>query len=634
MAFEAGFVDNLKSNISLFREISKYVKLKPSTAGKYLGCCPFHKEDTPSFYVVEKDGYYKCFGCGKSGDVISFYTDYFNTTFNEAVERIANENGIEIKQSKFLPQKPEEELEDEILHKMHEFCTTYFFNKLQGSQQALEYLKIKRRLTQETIVFFRLGYCPEGTDLTNQLIGFIKDQLVKHANVKLDINKILESSGLIYNKLPRLGGRIIFPISAKNASIIAFGGRVFKEQDIAVKRAKYINSPETAIFKKNNTLFNLANARLTSRKYIIVCEGYLDVIKLHQCGFDCAVAPMGTAINAMQIQLLLKLGKTVLFCLDSDDAGIAASFRSAKILFENIKIGQTVKFIALKNVKDVDEFLDRNSADLFENIIQNDCISLADFIWQNLRKDISFDNPDEVVKLESDIDVILASNTNKLIQKNYGIFFRNSIWRARTNKYVVKADAVRNDSKLEVMQKYLQGVVVTGMNPKVLQEIFPVETKIIEFLLKNFDYFLNQPDVFIEYSIDFLNPIVVAFYTCIERAIEEGGDVLVLKADFVAIFGNTQFGFEKILDVKSASALDLQDKSGDSTLVRPTKHVELAYQSLYLNHKLRLLQIKLQDVLKSQQNSGDVTAVISSLVQEMDDIKAQIQNVKQKALHA
>lgn len=345
-------VEEIRSGNDIVDVISGYVRLtkKGST---YFGLCPFHNEKTPSFSVSPNKQMYYCFGCGAGGNVITFLMEYENYTFPEALEVLATRIGIELpKQEMSVAQKQASDKRARLLEVNREAAKYYYtLLKSERGTRAHEYFK-NRGLSEETIKKFGLGYSDK-----------YSDDLYRYLRTKGYQDELLKDSGLMSIDEKRGGydkfwNRAMFPIMDVRGKVIGFGGRVMGEGE-----PKYLNSPETMIFDKSRNLYGLNFARSTKKSQILLCEGYMDVIALHQAGFDNAVAALGTAFTVGHANLLKRYTKEVYLTFDSDGAGIRAAMRAIPILKE---AGIMSKVINMKPYKDPDEFIKGLGAEAYE----------------------------------------------------------------------------------------------------------------------------------------------------------------------------------------------------------------------------------------------------------------------------
>lgn len=350
-------VEEIRSGNDIVDVISGYVRLtkKGST---YFGLCPFHNEKTPSFSVSPNKQMYYCFGCGAGGNVITFLMEYENYTFPEALEVLANRIGIELPKQEMTAEQRKASDKRARLLEVNKEAAKYFYTLLRSERgtRAHEYFR-NRGLSEETIKKFGLGYSDK-----------YSDDLYRYLRSKGYEDELLKDSGLISIDEKRGGhdkfwNRAMFPIMDVRGKVIGFGGRVMGDGE-----PKYLNSPETMIFDKSRNLYGLNLARTTKKKQILLCEGYMDVIALHQAGFDNAVAALGTAFTVGHANLLRRYTKEVYLTFDSDGAGIRAAKRAIPILKE---AGIAAKVINMQPYKDPDEFIKALGAEAYEERIKN-----------------------------------------------------------------------------------------------------------------------------------------------------------------------------------------------------------------------------------------------------------------------
>ena len=365
-------IEEIRSRNDIVDVISGYVRLQKK-GSTYFGLCPFHNEKTPSFSVSGNKQMYYCFGCGAGGNVITFLMDYENYTFKEALEYLGQRAGIELpKQEMTAQERAQSDRRSRILE-INKVAAKYFYAQLRMEQgkHAMAYLT-GRKLTPETMRKFGLGYSNKFSD---DLYRYLRQQGYE--------DEILKDSGLVTIDEKRGGydkfwNRAMFPIMDANHRVIGFGGRVMGEGE-----PKYLNSPETMVFDKSRNLYGLNFARSSRRRQMLLCEGYMDVIALHQAGFDNAVASLGTAFTPGHANLLKRYTKEVLLTFDSDGAGIKAALRAIPILKE---AGLTARVINMKPYKDPDEFIKALGAEAYQERIdqaQNSFLFEVSVLEQN-----------------------------------------------------------------------------------------------------------------------------------------------------------------------------------------------------------------------------------------------------------
>ena len=352
MRYSDDIIEEVRMKNDIVDVISQYVKLTRK-GSSYFGLCPFHNEKTPSFSVTPSKQMYYCFGCGAGGNVYNFIMEYENYSFGEALSHLADRAGVELPKIEYSREAREKAEQRAALLEINKLAAQYFYYQLrrEGGKTAYGYLT-GRGLSEETIRKFGLGYSDK-----------YSDDLYKYLKGKDYSDELLRESGL-FNVDERRGmydkfwNRVIFPIMDVNNRVIGFGGRVMGDG-----KPKYLNSPETKIFDKSRNLYGLNVARTTRKNYLILCEGYMDVIAMHQAGFTNAVASLGTALTSGHASLVKRYTKEVLLLYDSDGAGIRAALRAIPILRE---AGVTSRVVSLKPRKDPDEFIKNEGAEAFE----------------------------------------------------------------------------------------------------------------------------------------------------------------------------------------------------------------------------------------------------------------------------
>lgn len=357
MRYSDDVIEEVRTKNDIVDVVSQYVKLTRK-GSSYFGLCPFHNEKTPSFSVTPAKQMYYCFGCGAGGNVFNFVMEYENYTFGEALSHLAQRAGVELPKIEYSREAKEKAERKALLLEINKKAAQYFYYQLrrEGGKAAYQYLT-GRGLSEETIKKFGLGYSDK-----------YSVDLYKYMKAKGYSDELLRESGL-FNADERRGmydkfwNRVIFPIMDINNRVIGFGGRVMGDG-----KPKYLNSPETKIFDKSRNLYGLNVARTTRKNYLILCEGYMDVISMHQAGFTNAVASLGTALTSGHASLLKRYTEEVLLLYDSDEAGIRAALRAIPILRE---AGVNAKVVSLKPYKDPDEFIKNMGAEAFEERLLN-----------------------------------------------------------------------------------------------------------------------------------------------------------------------------------------------------------------------------------------------------------------------
>lgn len=355
MYYSDEIIEEVRARNDIVDVISGYVKLQKK-GSSYFGLCPFHNEKSPSFSVSRDKQMYYCFGCGAGGNVFTFIMEYENYSFVEALKFLAQRAGVELPEEDYSKEAKERADTRSALLEINKLAAKYFYVQLKSSagKTAHDYLT-NRKLSEETITAFGLGYSNKYSDDLHKYLrakGYSDDLIVKAGLANVD-----EKNG-IYDKF---WNRVMFPIMDVNNRVIGFGGRVMGDG-----KPKYLNSPETMIFDKSRNLYGLNRARISRKPYFLVCEGYMDVISLHQAGFTNAVASLGTALTAGHAALIKRYVNEVYLTYDSDEAGTKAALRAVPILRE---AGVTAKVIRMDPYKDPDEFIKNLGAEAFEERI-------------------------------------------------------------------------------------------------------------------------------------------------------------------------------------------------------------------------------------------------------------------------
>lgn len=438
MKFEK-LLEEIKTRIDIVDFISEYVQLRKS-GQNFKALCPFHSEKTPSFMVNPSKQIFHCFGCGVGGDVVSFLMKHENIPFNEALHNIAKKAGIDLREFKF--DKEHTEKRDRILQINRE-AMNYFIKNLKGSEKAKTYLR-KRGIEEDSLKGFSIGYATAE-----------RDGLIKHVKKMGYSDSVIKEAGLAvsYEKGSRdiFRERIIFPIFNNQGDTVAFGGRVLDDS-----LPKYLNSPETGVFKKGETLFglNLAKEEIRRKGYSLIVEGYLDTIVCHQYGFKNTVAPLGTALTSKQLQRLKPLTGRIVLVFDNDNAGVAAAKRSLTILFEN---NFRAKVLLLPEGEDPDSFLRKEGSQPFKKMLSN-AMSVIEFLVVTSKSD-KIDTVREALEMISNInDLIIADEL--LVELSDRTRINETALRGELKKIKKKtrtsiSGIVKQDKKIENKEEYL-----------------------------------------------------------------------------------------------------------------------------------------------------------------------------------
>jgi DNA primase len=458
------FFEYLKSRISIVDVISARIRLQ-KVGNIWKALCPFHKEKTGSFNVDESKGLYHCFGCGAGGDAIKFVMEYEKIPFIAAVEAIANQYGITI------PKKEEKIEKDprERLFKIMNYSKDYFKDSLNSKNNSIarDYLNL-RKIHKEQIDRFQLGFAADDSDLLHKLKkkGFSDDELIRTG--------LFVKSSYRNELINRYRGRLIFPIIDPLNRCVGFGGRILEKSE----KAKYINSPETEIYKKSEQLYGYNLASKGKSRQIIISEGYLDVISLHQAGFDGAVAPLGTAISAYQIYMCWKVCNDPIIALDGDSAGIKASYRWIDKILAHLEPGKSFKFAALPQDSDPDLLVYNGQISAISEAVKN-AVPLSQWLW-----DGGFSlYPSETPEQKAELVKIMIQKAKTIKDESIKNFYIQDIKKRQRSSYSRQKRVTRKENfqlASTAKEKIEKILVVTLINHpyiigKVMEDFMKLE---------------------------------------------------------------------------------------------------------------------------------------------------------------
>ncbi|MBO4290424.1 MAG: DNA primase [Lachnospiraceae bacterium] len=440
MYYSDELVEEIRAKNDIVGVISGYVSLKKKGSNHW-GCCPFHNEKTPSFAVSENKQMYHCFGCGVSGNVYTFLMKYENYSFQEAIKVLADRAGVKLPEIEYTEEQKKRANRRQRLLEVNKEAATFFYFQLRSphGEVGLAYLK-KRELTEDTMKKFGLGYAGKnGT----QLVQYLRNKGYTDEEIKdAGLATFSERNGLS----SQFWNRVMYPIQDINHRVIGFGGRVMGDGE-----PKYLNSPETDIFDKRRNLYGLNYARTARSGNMILCEGYMDVISMHQAGFGQAVASLGTAFTPEQAHLLHRYTDQVLLAYDSDGAGVKAALRAIGILREE---GLTGKVINMRPYKDPDEFMKALGREAFQERIEQ---AENSFFYEIRMMESQFDlkDPEGKTKFHREIAKKLCAFEEEVERDNY--------LQAIAEKYLI---GIENLRKLVVSYAAQTGIVKPVERPK------------------------------------------------------------------------------------------------------------------------------------------------------------------------
>lgn len=446
MYYSDELVEEVRQRNDIVDIISGYVNLKKK-GGNYFGLCPFHNEKSASFSVSPGKQMYYCFGCGAGGNVFTFIMNYENYTFAEAIKLLADRAGIALPEIEDSKEAREKENRRKTFLQINKEAATYFYYQLRAPQGrvGLDYLR-GRQLSDETMNRFGLGY---SNKTSNDLCQYLRhkgypDELIRESGVAVFNEK--------YGMSDKFWNRVMFPIQDVNHRVIGFGGRVMGEGE-----PKYLNSPETPVFDKSRNLYGLNFARTARQDNIILCEGYMDVIAMHQAGFTQAVASLGTAFTSGQANLLRRYTENVILSYDSDGAGVKAALRAIGILKE---AGLTGKVLNLEPYKDPDEFMKNLGREEFaKRLLQAE--NTFFFELRMMQKQYDLSDPEAKTKFYNEIAKKLCGFSEEVERENY-----------------TEAVAEKYNISMESLKKLVTGYAAKmGMAAEVIRPKQPVQQK-------------------------------------------------------------------------------------------------------------------------------------------------------------
>lgn len=419
MYYPEELVEEIRQRNDIVDVISNYVKLQKK-GGSHFGLCPFHNEKSPSFSVSQGKQMYYCFGCGAGGNVITFIMEYEKFTFAESIKYLADRAGIALPEEDNSKEARERADLRNVLFEVNKKAARYFYYQMKGENgaQARAYFE-KRRLSEETIQHFGLGYS-----------NMYRDDLYRYMKKEGYSDKVLKESGLFTMSekgvTDKFWNRVMYPIMDINNKVIGFGGRVMGDGE-----PKYLNSPETMLFDKSRNLYGLNIARTSRKPNLIICEGYMDVIALHQAGFHQAVASLGTSLTTGHAMLLKRYTNDVLLTYDSDGAGVKAALRAIPILKE---AGLRIKVINMQPYKDPDEFIKALGAEEFQKRIDG---AVGSFFYEIgvLEQQYDLKDPESKTEFHNALARKLSEFTEAVERDNY--------IRAVCDKYFIEYDHFR-----------------------------------------------------------------------------------------------------------------------------------------------------------------------------------------------
>ena len=472
MAFSENLVDAIHEKILLSDFIGRKVVLVKK-GNDFLGLCPFHSEKTPSFTVSNDKGFFHCFGCSSHGDVISFVMQKESVDFKEALKLLASEAGINIADYGGYEKKISKESIN--AQNIVDDSKSYFVKNLNSPSGAkvIDYLR-KRKISEKASKYFELGYAE---NISNSLMSFLKN---KNFSLEAIIAAGLARKSIKTNQTyDFFRNRLVFPIHDNNGAIIAFGGRGLEGVE-----PKYLNSPDTILFKKKKMLFNFHRAKKYVQKQklpFIVVEGYLDVISLYHIGLYGAVAPLGTALSEEQLVLMWRISNEPIICMDGDKAGYRSAIRTLSIAMTILKRGKSLRFAFLPDGEDPDSLVVNNEKDKLINIINNP-MAMFDFFWKSETESITLETPERragfKILIEKKIALIKDNSVRAEYKNSFYIYFNKRILNRTINN-----NKNHNKGKFNLINIELDKLNADRVNKKMYVNFR--EKNLIESVLNN-----------------------------------------------------------------------------------------------------------------------------------------------------
>jgi DNA primase len=490
MYFSSDFIDVLREQIRVSDVVGQKVKLQ-QRGKEYYGLCPFHQEHTPSFTVNNDKKFYHCFGCGAHGDIVKFTMETKGLDFVEAVKILAQEHGIA------LPAKQSAKEIDtaqklSTLYQVTACAAKWFNEKLFSTQglQALRYIN-NRGIFEDAIKKFNIGFSPDTPDA---LYKFLLSQSITLEQM-LEVGLVIESKGQVFD---RFRNRVIFPIYDNKSRIIGFGGRLLGE---SATSPKYLNSPETLLFKKGHNFYaeNIALVSGQKDNPVVIVEGYMDVIALNIVGIDNVVATLGTAITEEHIRKVWRYCPNPIVCMDGDKAGIRAMERSAKLALALLKPGHSLQFVKLPNGNDPDDTIKNFGKSYLQDLLKRP-ISLSEILWEIELDKIDATTPEQKALLQKNLMDLAEQIAHPTVKQFYRKFFNDKLWK-QFNSYGISRRIPVNKP---INERYL-------INVRNLSSIQKCELALIALIIE-YPILLKDSRIFdsfimIDSKIDFASEI-------------------------------------------------------------------------------------------------------------------------------
>ena len=593
MHFSPQFLDALRSRVQISEVVGRRVRLQRK-GKEYLGLCPFHNEKTPSFTVNDEKGFYHCFGCGAHGDAVRFTMETTGMGYVEAITRLAEEVGLPLPVVSKEEQRHYERTA--VIYEALELACSFYKKNLAYpvGEPARNYIR-QRGLSGEMVALFRLGYAPA---TRTALKSFLQSKGVPERVMKA-AGLLAEKDGATYD---RFRNRLIFPITDSRNRVIAFGGRILGEG-----LPKYLNSPETELFRKGEVLYAFPQARqaIHDAGTVVVTEGYMDVIALHGAGIAYAVAPLGTAITERHLALLWRMAKEPVLCLDGDTAGKKAMLRVAEMSIKFLKPGVSLRFCMLPAKMDPDDVIRKQGAGAMQQMIAS-AMPLSEVLWEDCLLQVPGKTPEHRAELETRVMDYVAMIKDARVQSYYRRFFQERLWELnRGTRYAAKPSGSGNGQ-----EKHLRGIRLSGDVSPILRHEYVLIGLVLKYpeLLDN--PLIEEEFSHIEFSSEILDNMRVAtlevrnFAPLLKEGGNDGVQQMVVR------------GFEK----EAGSAL--RELEQVECLPGRQSDVPLMWEQSVIAHQLAMVEQEYAGKLLEMTEEAEVKA--QGLRKEIDTLKEKL----------
>lgn len=527
------FFDNIRDVVRISDVMRPAINLT-RRGENYIGLCPFHAEKTPSFSVNDRKGFYYCFGCNASGDVIKFVSEFHHLSYRDAAISLAEKYGVAIPKLSHMDEKEEEQLSR--FHTIIQLATNFYQQNLLKifANSALSYNKsiydymLSRNVSHDLIRKYSLGYADGYSN--NSILKFLESKgFSLNELVMVGLMGQNESSKELYDFFRK---RLMIPIFDAYSKPIAFGGR-----SIGDLMPKYLNSPETVLFKKSETLFgeNIAASSAYKSNKIILVEGYFDVMALQNNGFENSVAALGTAVTLTHVKKLWKYADEIIVCLDGDSAGIKAAKRLLDIALPHVNAYKNISFITMRGDKDPDALLYSDNGKLLFNKMFDERENISSYIWNIISRDKEPKTAEEYAKIEFEYTAYLNMISDNILKRNISHFFKNQLWYLN-----------RHSSAYEVNTKKLQKQKVVDFDKdKFTNAVVKSEIEILEEMIVLF-YILNAQQLYANGNFDIHFEL---------SAIRDNNSFLAPLIDYVLLYDGEKINFIEAIKNNSIASI-------------------------------------------------------------------------------